>query len=247
MSQRPDETCSISRFSLITIEPSAIARALAAAVAVLVTLSVAGQLIKYVMGWHAYGLIPFFYVDEEQNLPAYFSGLLLLVAALLLGSITVLKKKDRAPYVASWAILCCGFVLMAFDELFSFHERLMTPMQRILGNDTPGIFTFAWVVPAIVLVLLLGVFFVKFLLHLSAKARFNFVLAAILYLGGAIGFELIEGAYAKLHGGQNLTFSMLTTVEESLEMIGVVVFIYGLLRYLADNYHEVRFRFGDGE
>jgi hypothetical protein len=67
--------------------------------------------------------------------------------------------------------------------------------------------------------------------------------AAILYIGGAIGVELIGGRYAELHGEENWTYSMITTVEESLEMAGLIVFIWALLEYCADNYKEVRFRF----
>jgi hypothetical protein len=38
---------------------------------------------------------------------------------------------------------------------------------------------------------------------------------------------------------------MLTTIEESLEMTGVISFIWGLLVYLADNHKEVQFRFNE--
>ena len=38
---------------------------------------------------------------------------------------------------------------------------------------------------------------------------------------------------------------MIATVEESCEMAGVIVFIYALLRYLADTYGEVRFLLGE--
>jgi hypothetical protein len=36
---------------------------------------------------------------------------------------------------------------------------------------------------------------------------------------------------------------MIVTVEESLEMTGLIVFIWALLKYCADNYKQVRFRF----
>jgi hypothetical protein len=68
-------------------------------------------------------------------------------------------------------------------------------------------------------------------------------MAAILYIGGAIGVELFEGRYAELHGTSNLTYNMFITVEESLELGGVILFIWGLLVYIADNHKEVRLRF----
>jgi hypothetical protein len=69
------------------------------------------------------------------------------------------------------------------------------------------------------------------------------MVAATLFIGGALGFELVGGRWVELHGKENLTCSMIATVEESLEMAGVIVFIYALLKYIAENYNEVRFRF----
>jgi hypothetical protein len=37
---------------------------------------------------------------------------------------------------------------------------------------------------------------------------------------------------------------MIATIEESLEMAGLIVFIGALLNYCADHYKKVRFRFG---
>ena len=36
-------------------------------------------------------------------------------------------------------------------------------------------------------------------------------------------------------------------IEETLEMAGIIVFIYALLNYIAANYQEVQFGFGDSE
>lgn len=84
-------------------------------------------------------------------------------------------------------------------------------------------------------------------MRLPARTAFLFVVSGAVYVGGAIGFELIGGYYAKANGVENLTYSMISTVEESLEMSGVIVFIYALLKYIADNYQEVRFGFDDSE
>jgi hypothetical protein len=57
-----------------------------------------------------------------------------------------------------------------------------------------------------------------------------------------VGFELIGGDYWDTHGGKvTLGYILIATVEEALEMAGVILFIYGLLTYLADKYSEVRF------
>ena len=80
-------------------------------------------------------------------------------------------------------------------------------------------------------------------LSLSREIRFYIFIAAALFVGGAIGMELIGAKYAEAHGVFNLPYSMLTTVEESMELAGLIVFIYALLRHIADNYKQVNFDF----
>lgn len=228
----------------ISLNPSSVARALGAVAFFLVLASIAGQLMVYLTGHeHVYGLVRLFNVGTELNLPAFFSSFLLLFAALLLAVITVLEKKQGASHVAHWTVLSFGFLLMAVDESVSLHEMLVEPTRKLLGDNDLGAFYFAWVIPGSVLVLALGLYFLKFLLHLPAKTRLTFLAAAIIYLGGAIGFELIGGRYAELHGTHNLAYNMISTVEESFEMAGVIIFIWALLRYIAGTHNEVGFRF----
>ena len=61
------------------------------------------------------------------------------------------------------------------------------------------------------------------------------------YVGGALGMELIKGRHSYLYGQKNLAYGVITTIEESLEMLGIVVFIYALLDYIKTYISEVRF------
>ena len=54
----------------------------------------------------------------------------------------------------------------------------------------------------------------------------------MLYIGGALGMEMVGSYYAELEGQQHLTYALLTSLEEAMEMMGTVVFIYGLLFYI---------------
>lgn len=237
----PETSSAPSAINRITFIPRKITQTLGIAAAFLVLASVTGQLVKY-LGGHdfVYGLIRLFYVDYENTVPSFFSASLLLMAALLLALIATLKQAAHATYRFQWALLSCTFLFMAIDEAASIHEMLIGPMRGLLGQEARGVFFFAWVIPGIAVVMIFGLFYLQFLLHLPVKTRGNVVLAATLYLGGAIGMELIGGRYADVHGMDNLTYSMAATVEESLEMAGVIIFIYALLHYIADNYREIR-------
>ena len=211
----------------------------------LVLLSTAGQFAKFVLG-PAFlpGLVSLFYVDVEHNIPTYFSVWLILCAAFLLTAIARLNREQRKPHVSKWAMLSFGFLFMALDEAFQFHERLNIPVGTLLGDGSLGVFYFPWTIPGLALVFVLGLYFLRFLLHLPAATALSFWMAATLYIGGAIGVELIGSSHTELHGFENWTYSMIATLEESLEMGGLIVFIWALLKYCADNYKEVQFRFG---
>lgn len=218
----------------------------------LVVISVGEQLIKYVTGHdYVYGLLPLtnmlFNVDHERNITTLFSVFLLLCSAVLLAAITLIKKQLLDTERSRWAILTCGFLCMAIDEAWSFHEMMIEPIRGLLGYNNLGIFFFAWIIPAMAGVLILALFFLGFLLRLPSSTRRFFLGAGAIYLGGAIGVEMIGGYYAEVHGFDNLEYQLIAHAEESLEMAGIIVFIYALLRYLADHYPAVQFLIDDSQ
>ena len=225
---------------LIRFNPSSIARYLGAVAFLLVLANIGFRLAARLTGnHHMYGLVRLFDIDIEKNIPSVFSALLLLYAALLLGLIAMLERRQAGHPILHWTILSYGFLLMAVDEACSLHEELIRPIRHLWGDGDLGIFYFSWVIPGIAVVLVAAAFFFRFLLRLPAKSRSAFLIAATLYLGGAIGVELIAGRFVELHGKLNLTYHMMVVAEESLEMAGAIVFIWALLAFIADNHQEL--------
>lgn len=231
----------------ISLRPSLVARSLGLVALALVLASTAGRLAAHLIpNPYVRRAAVMFDVDSEGNFPAAFSALLLLSAAFLLATITILERRRAGSPVWHWATLSIGFFFMAFDEAFAFHERLTTVVRDWLGGGHLGIFNFAWVVPGIALVLVLGLFFARFLACLPVKTRTSFLIAAMFYLGGAIGLELVGGLFFELHGPSTFTYNLITTIEESMEMTGAIIFIWALMVYMAANYRDVSFRFEEG-
>lgn len=227
------------------LERRRVVGALVAVATILFAANLAVLIADYLTGYDmkmVQRLVKVFSVDYELNAPAFFSTLILLFSSVLLAVITHFKREQRSPYVWYWAILSLGFLFMAFDEMASAHERLIEPMRAVMGETNLGVFYFAWVVPGIVLVVGLGFFFLRFWWNLPPRTRTCFFIAATLYLGGAIGMELLDGSFAELYGKKNLTYMLLSSLEESLEMAGIIVFIYGLLGYIAENTRTLVFR-----
>ncbi|MEQ1655857.1 MAG: hypothetical protein ABL960_09185 [Nitrospira sp.] len=158
----------------------------------------------------------------------------------MLALITLLKRQQQDPDVSKWMILAGGFFYLATDEGWSLHERLIDPVRGLLGHGDLGIFYYAWVIPAMAGVALLGVAFLGFLFRLPSSTRWSFIIAGSLYLGGAIGIEMLGGRQNELHGWENLTYQLFAHLEESLEMAGIILFIHTLLRYLVERYPDIR-------
>ena len=70
-------------------------------------------------------------------------------------------------------------------------------------------------------------------MRLPKQTLFLFILSAVIFVSGAIGFEMLAGWQAELNGRENLLHCLLYTCEEVLEMLGVVMFIYALLAFIA--------------
>jgi hypothetical protein len=216
-------------------DPSRVGRVLGTIALLLVLASVAGQLFKYTTGHgRVFGLIPLLDLDREQNLPTFYSTVLLVLASAIVAVIAALKREGRDAYARHWLFLAIIFFFMAIDETAGFHELTMHPMRSALGSAAEGALFFAWVVPGAVVVLVVALWYLRFVLHLPPRTRNLVIAAAAIFVGGALGVELLEGQYAVQHGQLNLGYSMIATVQEGMEMAGVVVFIYSMLAYLHD-------------
>jgi hypothetical protein len=185
---------------------------------------------------HLKGLIPLFNMTTEQNIPTFFTSLLLIIIAIVLAITRKLNTLTDNKNSHKWAVLSLGFLLMAYDESFQLHELFVDPMRDALGNKNLGIFHYAWVIPGVALVAFLGLYFSKFLLNLPAKTRICFIASGLLYIGGAIGMEMVGGTYKESYGTRNAVYYLISTVEESMEISGLIFFLHSLLEYIAADY-----------
>lgn len=234
----------MSKENQIPIHALLIACSLQTVALLLIAISIVQQFGKYKLNYHHDRLLSLFDLSLEMNIPTFYSVLLLLFASFLLLLITLLQAKQKSPYVTKWATLSLGFLYMAYDDGFQVHEDLVGIIRPHLWEGNLGPFYYAWVLPALVLVIILALFFRKFLLHLPSATRNTFVLAAICYLGGCLGFEMLGGYYDESHGGFNsLTYNLISSIEEGMEMTGVILFIYALLQYLAAGWGVISFQF----
>ena len=174
-----------------------------------------------------------FSVDEEQNIPTWYSSNTLLVCAILLGLIATHKSQTQDRYRWYWAALAVIFGLLALDEFVSFHEEMNKILNLFISFQ--GLFYFGWVILALPAVSVLAIVYLKWWRNLPKRSRLLMMVAAFLYLGGAVGMEMLGGYAIDRYGPANRLYALFTYFEELGEMSGVATFIYALLDYIYHN------------
>jgi hypothetical protein len=71
----------------------------------------------------------------------------------------------------------------------------------------------------------------RFLGNLPREVRTLFICAAGTYVIGALGGDLVGGHWYEAHGGDNLTYALMTQIEENLETAGISLGIVAVLTY----------------
>lgn len=168
-------------------------------------------------------------INREANVPTWFSAAILLGAALLLLIITLASRANNRPYLG-WAGLTAVFTYLSMDEAGTIHEKLTPILQEQL--NLTGFFYFGWVIVGIAAVLIVGLIFLPFVWRLPPRIRRWFILAGLLYVGGAVVVESVSANIWYIGGGTSLRFSAVGTLEEWMEMLGVITLHYGLLEYI---------------
>lgn len=226
---------------IVTLSPRPVARGLWIILAALLLAHGAGQFSKHAVGHDVLlGFVRQFDLDREGNVPTWFQSGLFLIAASLLAAIARVRRQERAPYAWHWAALALIFVGLSADEAASLHEMAVKPLRTLL--HARGLLHFTWVVPGAAFVLAVGLAYLRFLLHLPALTRRRFVVAGGLFVGGALGMELAGGWAADFAGQESLLYAAMATIEETLEMAGLVVFVHALLCHLRDEIGELTIR-----
>lgn len=172
-----------------------------------------------------------FNINRESSIPTWYASSLLLMAAGLLGLVAYTKRANREPYWRYWVGLAVIFMYLSIDEASAIHEIFTEPMQGMLSTSGP--LYFAWLVVGIPLVGVFGLVYFRFWLNLPPRIRTLFFLAAMIYVGGAVGIEMIGSNKWYVDGGTSLLYSAIGTVEEFCEMLGVITLIYAVSTYLA--------------
>jgi hypothetical protein len=189
------------------------------------------------------GILPgLFSLDSETNIPTYFQVILFELCSILLILIVLNVREHNLPGNFHWKMLAVGFFVMSCDEFMSLHEKITKPMANLMGTYRSVFFYFGWVPIGIFLVIILALVFIPFLRKLPRRTMWLFLLAGVIYIVGCIGMEMIGGSVI-MTSGRGRSYFICFTIEETFEMFGTILFIYGLLDYIQNSVEKVRIKF----
>ncbi|HKX67374.1 MAG TPA: hypothetical protein VJN29_09140 [Intrasporangium sp.] len=167
-------------------------------------------------------------MNRESTLATWFGAALLTTAAVL--SILSAALTPDAKARRGWIVLALGVTYLAVDEVVLIHERL--PMLFRLDGEFA---THAWLIPAIPIVLIALVVMAHLLRHLPTYMRPVLLTGLAVFTAGAIVIEGLTGFIGDDMGGpwwDKVFFPASVALEESLEFIGVIIVVAGIVAHL---------------
>lgn len=221
------------------ISPDNITHLLGSIVIVLLVLNfIAGYVVVTVKNETVLEYFTIFYFDAERNLPTTYSALAILFAAFWVWQIANLPNQIIKGNSIYWKIIAFVFIFLAADEYTSIHEQAGHVLRLFTTHAFPHQ---GWYIPVLILMAGLSLFFIKFFFRLPKRTQINFIIAGLIFVGGAVGVEVLTGLY--LHNGQTglhkaFNLVLLVTLEELMEMVGIILFIKELTYFYVENSKE---------
>ena len=189
------------------------------------------QSVRFVSGDdRLFGLVSFLSLGAENNLPTIYASSAILFCALLLTLVGLITWRNERRWSYYWFVLALVFLFLSLDESLQLHERLIDPVRTIVGAT--GLLYYAWVIPYGAGLIVFVAVYIRFLLHIPRRTATLFVVAGLLFVSGAIVLEMISGYVYQEAGSRNILYVAVQTLEETLEMGGIVLFIYALFDYI---------------
>jgi hypothetical protein len=232
-----------NRSTVFRISPKKLIYTLGGTISLLLLIHLLTLISRHVFGHgHLLGIVPLIDMWSEGNISNYYSSISLLTCSLLL---YIIAEGNRRIYDGDkyyhWIGLAIIFLFVSIDEMISIHEKIMNPVRELLAAG--GIFYFAWIIPYGIIFLFFVLFYLSFFFNLPKKFKLLFAISAAIYLSGSLGFEMIGGVIYESNPNHTLAIDITNTIEETLEMIGVLIFIYGLTQYIAVYQNKISIEF----
>jgi len=221
-----------------TLEPKRIVRTLSLVAGVLLVLHMLAAWtwahgdFLFLKQWHLvpkYHYVEMLDLDAEEGFGTWFAAVILLISGRLLLVVARDSRQAGDGLWGWWLILAIGFHILSIDEVAGMHEYVNSNAEGFGWGDAN------WTTYALVLMLLVAVGFLPFLLSLLRRGHKRtvglLVAAGAIYLGGAVLVERWSPDDSEAFSTMSYNLGWIT-LEEGMEMAGIILLIYTLLDYL---------------
>jgi len=228
---------------IITPEPKKITHFLYKIVAIVILIGLLTSFAKNIFNLPGNSaIVRFFNLNGEANIPSLYSASAIWFCSALIWFIYKEEKKLQNKGAAFWKWLCFVFIFLGFDELLAIHEKTKS-IAIFFSNyiQLPKMYLY-WTILYGILLLFFAIYFFRFYFSLKKITRIRFTIAGIVFVGGAVGMEILGGLYEKriLGGGlydtqvgfEAFGMGIIIAIEEGMEMVGIVLFIRALLYHI---------------
>lgn len=209
-------------------------RILLVTIVVLVVAHITGQLLTYyapgiARGYWMEGIIWHFDMDHEGNVQTWFSQFLMLLNA----GFALLLARQRVKERLAWLMVGLATFAVALDEFLGGHEVLLQNIHGRAGIIGPAnLSANAWyyVIPFLGLGVLIGAWYLR--RKLPRQTVHSLLLAALVFMTGALGVEIISSGFTDLTFFKN---GILVVLEEGFELVGAFMLFRALRRHTEDH------------
>jgi hypothetical protein len=167
-----------------------------------------------------------FDMNDEQNLPTLYNTFILLISSFLLMLIASNEEKRRDRIL--WSGMALIFLYIGVDDFTTIHEGIY--FHLVPDYQGSGFLKYGWVIPYGILLIIVLIVYIPHIFRLPKPVRNKIILAGAVFVTGGFVLELVGGYF--IDNGYPILFRVAVTLEESGEMIGILIFIHALIKYI---------------
>ena len=197
------------------------------------------------MGWRQVARM--FDLGAESSFGTWYQVMALALLSAFLAGIGFAKRHAGDRFARHWFILALLSLGFSMDEAVQIHDPGggTESIRQSLGLAGP-IF-YGWVILGFLSVIVVSLYYRRFLAALPQVTRRLYVLAAALFVGGELVMEGFSGWYADFSGSESdLVYLTIQSFEELFGMVGILIAIAATLHFIQVHFGEVRVSLHDG-
>lgn len=176
-------------------------------------------------------MLEMFDLDTEASFGTYYSSMALLFIGRILWHHAKITKQRGEIWCWWWFVLAAGFHWLSIDEIIAGHE-VLNEHKSVVAKEA-GEERIRWTADGVWVAGLVGAAFLPFLWQIRWRLMIFSMVGGLVYLGGALGIEQATDKYQDWGILGTTEYLMWVALEEGMEMMGPIIFLAGLLHYIA--------------